>query len=175
MVEEGSVLSQSGRRVPVSPGTICLHGDTPGAVQLATALRRAFALPGMRVLQFGFDGDPANLHLPHAHSADCVVYTGTHDNDTVAGWWASASDHERHFARGYFAFYISGPWQIGEFKRRLPPELQGAWMTAPLPGPHGPGGAQAALADSLPGPGIVNAVVPCLDRILTEDLVGLQS
>jgi 4-alpha-glucanotransferase len=39
----------------------------------------------MRVLQFGFDGDAANLHLPHAHSADCVVYTGTHDNDTTAG------------------------------------------------------------------------------------------
>ena len=43
------------------------------------------------------------------------------------------------FARGYFSFYISGPWQIGEFKRRLPSELQTAWSTAPLPGPQGPG------------------------------------
>lgn len=43
------------------------------------------------------------------------------------------------FARGRFAFYISGPWNIGEFKRRLPPERQGDWMTAPLPGPAGPG------------------------------------
>lgn len=47
------------------------------------------------------------------------------------------------FARGYFSFYISGPWQIGEFKRRLPPELQSAWMTAPLPGPRGPGASIA--------------------------------
>jgi multiple sugar transport system substrate-binding protein len=47
------------------------------------------------------------------------------------------------FARGYFSFYISGPWQIGEFKRRLPPELQQAWMTAPLPGPQGSGASIA--------------------------------
>ena len=43
------------------------------------------------------------------------------------------------FARGYFAFYISGPWNIEEFKRRLPGDLQRDWMTAPLPGPNGPG------------------------------------
>ena len=41
--------------------------------------------------------------------------------------------------KGYFAFLISGPWNIGEFKRRLPPEQQGSWMTAPMPGPDGPG------------------------------------
>jgi multiple sugar transport system substrate-binding protein len=43
------------------------------------------------------------------------------------------------FGRGTFGFYISGPWQIGEFRRRLPRELQSAWATAPLPGPEGPG------------------------------------
>jgi multiple sugar transport system substrate-binding protein len=47
------------------------------------------------------------------------------------------------FARGYFSFFISGPWQIGELKRRLPPALQASWMTAPLPGPHGPGASSA--------------------------------
>ena len=47
------------------------------------------------------------------------------------------------FARGYFSFFITGPWQIGELKRRLPPELQSSWMTAPLPGPHGPGASSA--------------------------------
>lgn len=50
------------------------------------------------------------------------------------------------FARGYFAFYISGPWQIGEFKRRLPARLQDSWMTAPLPGPDGPGASVAGGA-----------------------------
>jgi multiple sugar transport system substrate-binding protein len=43
------------------------------------------------------------------------------------------------FGRGYFSCYISGPWQIGEFRRRLPAALQAAWATAPLPGPDGPG------------------------------------
>jgi multiple sugar transport system substrate-binding protein len=47
------------------------------------------------------------------------------------------------FARGYFSFYITGPWNIGEFGRRLPAELQGAWATAPLPGPTGPGASVA--------------------------------
>lgn len=43
------------------------------------------------------------------------------------------------FARGLFTFYVSGPWNIGEFRRRLPASLQGDWATAPLPGPDGPG------------------------------------
>ena len=47
------------------------------------------------------------------------------------------------FGRGSFTFYISGPWNIGEFKRRLPPSQQGTWMTAPLPGPQGPGASIA--------------------------------
>jgi multiple sugar transport system substrate-binding protein len=43
------------------------------------------------------------------------------------------------FARGMFTFYVSGPWNIGEFRRRLPAAVQGHWATAPLPGPDGPG------------------------------------
>src|SRR6266480_3148025 len=53
------------------------------------ALQNGFGLPGMRVLQFAFDGDPANAHLPYLHERDCVAYTGTHDNDTTLGWYAS--------------------------------------------------------------------------------------
>jgi 4-alpha-glucanotransferase len=66
-----------------------------------TALRRSFGLPGMRVLQFGFDGDPANEHLPHEHEADSIVYTGTHDNDTTAGWYASLDPGTRDLVRRY--------------------------------------------------------------------------
>jgi len=51
------------------------------------ALRRAFGLPGMRVLQFGFDGAADNPHLPHNYTRDVVAYTGTHDNDTAVGWY----------------------------------------------------------------------------------------
>lgn len=50
------------------------------------------------------------------------------------------------FGRGTFTFYISGPWNIGEFKRRLPPDLAQAWGTAPLPGPEGPGASIAGGA-----------------------------
>jgi 4-alpha-glucanotransferase len=53
------------------------------------ALRTRFALPGMRVLQFGFDGDARNVHLPHNHEREAVIYTGTHDNDTTVGWYAT--------------------------------------------------------------------------------------
>jgi multiple sugar transport system substrate-binding protein len=45
--------------------------------------------------------------------------------------------------KGFFSFYVSGPWNIGEFKRRLPPEQQGSWMTAPMPGTDGPGVSNA--------------------------------
>jgi 4-alpha-glucanotransferase len=53
-------------------------------------LRRGLGLPGMVVLQFGFGSDdPANVHTPRNHQEDTVVYTGTHDNDTVLGWYSS--------------------------------------------------------------------------------------
>jgi len=59
------------------------------------ALRRALGLPGMRVLQFAFDGDPENPHLPRHHGPDTVCYTGTHDNDTTLGWWRDLSHADR--------------------------------------------------------------------------------
>jgi 4-alpha-glucanotransferase len=43
----------------------------------------------MRVLQFGFDGEEGNVHVPHRHERDCVAYTGTHDNDTTLGWYSA--------------------------------------------------------------------------------------
>ncbi|HEY0379516.1 MAG TPA: 4-alpha-glucanotransferase [Pyrinomonadaceae bacterium] len=55
------------------------------------ALRDDFGLPGMRILQFAFGGDPKNLDLPHNYIRNCVVYTGTHDNDTTVGWFTSVA------------------------------------------------------------------------------------
>jgi 4-alpha-glucanotransferase len=65
-------------------------------------LRERLKIPGMAVMQFGF-GDPgAHTHLPHTFTPDKVVYTGTHDNDTIIGWWQScATEHERRHAAAY--------------------------------------------------------------------------
>lgn len=53
------------------------------------ALRDDFGFPGMRVLQFAFRGDSKTIDLPHNYVRNCVVYTGTHDNDTTVGWFQS--------------------------------------------------------------------------------------
>lgn len=66
-----------------------------------TALREHIGFPGMRVLQFAFSGDASNAFLPHNFEPNTVVYTGTHDNDTVPGWWTSCTAHERAFAAQY--------------------------------------------------------------------------
>jgi 4-alpha-glucanotransferase len=59
------------------------------------ALQNSFGLPGMRVLQFGFDGEAQNLHVPYRHVRDCVAYTGTHDNDTTLGWYSGLDPDTR--------------------------------------------------------------------------------
>jgi 4-alpha-glucanotransferase len=64
------------------------------------ALRDAFGLPGMKVMQFAFTGAD-NPFLPHRHRRRCVVYTGTHDNDTTRGWYGSAPEEVRDFCRRY--------------------------------------------------------------------------
>jgi 4-alpha-glucanotransferase len=59
------------------------------------ALLEETGFPGMKVLQFAFSGEPENPYLPYNYERDCVVYTGTHDNDTVLGWLNTASKQER--------------------------------------------------------------------------------
>ncbi len=60
------------------------------------ALRDRFEFPGMRVLHFAFGSDPGNAFLPFNYVRNCLVYTGTHDNNTTIGWWESASEWERN-------------------------------------------------------------------------------
>ena len=57
--------------------------------------------PGMKVLQFAFDPKNESDYLPHNYIRNCVVYTGTHDNDTLLGWYSSISKAERRFADRY--------------------------------------------------------------------------
>uniref|UniRef100_A0A803LMU8 4-alpha-glucanotransferase n=1 Tax=Chenopodium quinoa TaxID=63459 RepID=A0A803LMU8_CHEQI len=66
-------------------------------------LRKSIGAPGMAVLQFGFGSDAENPHLPHNHERNQVVYTGTHDNDTVLGWWDNLKQEERHHVLSYLS------------------------------------------------------------------------
>ena len=64
-------------------------------------LRDATGFPGMKILGFAFDSGEENDYLPHSYPRNCVVYTGTHDNDTIKGWFAKAKEEDKQFAREY--------------------------------------------------------------------------
>ncbi len=66
-------------------------------------LRESLGFPGMKVLQFAFGGGQwgDSLYLPHNYSPNCVVYTGTHDNDTICGWYHAAPEKTRDHVRRY--------------------------------------------------------------------------
>jgi len=57
--------------------------------------------PGMKIIQFAFDSRESNAYLPYTYSRSCVVYTGTHDNDTTLGWYQTVRDETRNFAEEY--------------------------------------------------------------------------
>jgi len=65
------------------------------------ALRDRFGFPGMRILQFAFGSGPENPYLPHNHDRHTAVFTGTHDNDTTAGWFAALPAKEQKKVREY--------------------------------------------------------------------------
>jgi 4-alpha-glucanotransferase len=65
------------------------------------ALRDRFHFPGMKILQFAFGGERNSDFLPHNFDSNCVVYTGTHDNETVRGWFGNASEEERKHVLSY--------------------------------------------------------------------------
>ena len=67
-------------------------------------LVRRTGYPGMKVLQFAFEGDAGNTYLPHNYPKNAVVYTGTHDNDTTRGWLTAAGRKERQFVKKYVGF-----------------------------------------------------------------------
>lgn len=73
------------------------------------ALRKAIGAPGMVVLQFAFGGGSDNTHLPHNHYANSFVYPGTHDNETVVGWWkGSAQVRHTQVSAHLHALYYDG-------------------------------------------------------------------
>ena len=76
-------------------------------------LRTSFGLPGMKVLQFAFDGDAENPYLPALHGENSVVYTGTHVNDTTLGWWGSLDEASRTRTRTHLVDPVEPmPWAL---------------------------------------------------------------
>lgn len=75
------------------------------------ALKKSFDLPGMKVLQFAFDGNNANPHLPHHHEMTDVVYTGTHDNDTTLGWASDETNYNKHYLSDYSGMMLENAEQ----------------------------------------------------------------
>ncbi len=90
----GELLQLVRERLP----DLALVAEDLGTITPAvTQLREQFDLPGMLILQFAFDGSPENPYLPENHIEEAVVYTGTHDNDTVVGWYESLEEGARHY------------------------------------------------------------------------------
>ena len=70
---------------------------TPSVIKLVKKTR----YPGMKILQFAFDSREESDYLPHNYPTNCVVYTGTHDNDTTLGWYRSLNHRDKAFAKRY--------------------------------------------------------------------------
>lgn len=87
------------------------------------ALREQFHLPSTRVLQFAFDGQSENPHLPHNYDPNTVVYTGTHDNNTTRGWFEELPEGQREFVW----HYLKRP--KGEVGNATPALLSLAWSS----------------------------------------------
>jgi 4-alpha-glucanotransferase len=79
-------------------------------------LRDQFHLPGMRVLQFAFDGNPNNPYLPHNYVTNTVVYTGTHDNPPTRSWFEDLPDSQR---QNLWKYLKVPPGTSGEVASRL--------------------------------------------------------
>lgn len=75
--------------------------DLGGITDTVRKLLKDTGFPGMKVLQFGFNAEDDSLDLPHHYEANQIAYTGTHDNDTLVGWFDSANKTDRQFAMDY--------------------------------------------------------------------------
>jgi len=83
-------------------GSLALVAEDLGIITPEVeALRDEFHLPGMKILQFAFGGNADNPYLPDNYEKNCVVYTGTHDNDTTLGWSEKLSDAEKPYIFDY--------------------------------------------------------------------------
>lgn len=90
------------RALQHSLGRIPILAEDLGAITPAvTALRDKWKLPGMKILQFGLEGGASSWDMPHHYPQHCVAYPGTHDNNTVQGWYQAARPEQREYLQRY--------------------------------------------------------------------------
>ena len=89
------------------PGLFVIAEDLGNLSNKAKKLVKDCGFPGMSVIQFAFSGDSKNPYLPHNIKNNSVCYTGTHDNDTIAGWCSSLSGKELRFVMDYFGCSVA--------------------------------------------------------------------
>ena len=114
------------RHTLLSDGRLPLIAEDLGVITPPVeALRDRFGLPGMKVLQFAFDGAADNPYLPaNFVGSRWVVYTGTHDNATSRGWWESLDDGGRHRLQTVLSAAVQSPsWQLLELALASQAEL----------------------------------------------------
>ncbi|WP_254977327.1 4-alpha-glucanotransferase [Cyanobium sp. ATX 6A2] len=107
-------------------GRLPLVAEDLGVITPAVeALRDRHRLPGMKILQFAFDGNHDNPYLPaNIHGSDWVVYTGTHDNATAVGWWQGLDGEVRQRVETVLGAGVNAPgWQLLELALSTPAEL----------------------------------------------------
>jgi 4-alpha-glucanotransferase len=134
-VPAGAPTARTGEWIP-GPGADFFHAvqrnlsalpfiaeDLGSITPDVTALLDQFDFPGSRVLQFAFDGEEDNPHLPHNYASNTVVYTGTHDNPTTRSWFEELPDGERQTVLSYLKRTAVGPDEIAWELIRL------AWLS----------------------------------------------
>ena len=143
-VPAGAATAQSGQSVP-GPGAEFLNairkelGTLPFIAEdlrLITpdvhGLRDQFQLPGMRILQFAFDGHADNPYLPHNYVPNTVVYTGTHDNNTTRGWFEALPEDQKRNVWNYLKRPAGNSEEVAWELIRLAWSSSAALAIAPL-------------------------------------------
>src|SRR6516165_4503501 len=140
----GAATAQTGRWVP-GPGAefFSTAAREFGALPLiaedlglitpdVSALRDQFRLPGMRVLQFAFDGKSENPHLPQNYVPNTVVYTGTHDNPTTRGWFEELPDQQKQHLWNYLKRLVGESREVASMLINLAWSSTAGLAIAPL-------------------------------------------
>jgi 4-alpha-glucanotransferase len=133
------------------------------------ALRDRYQLPGMRIVQFGFDGNPNNPHLPRNYGHNAVAYTGTHDNNTTRGWFEALPGNQQQAVWNYLGLSSGESRGIAAALMRVIWSSPAALAMAPLQDLLNLG-AEARM--NVPGRAAGNWTWRCTENMLSDAAFG---